>query len=69
MNTGRINNGKIHANITTNDFKDWVGPLKIVIGKFSSRINFEVEKQEGLVDTFIIHGQLNLSKLSGFSES
>ena len=65
LNTGRIDHGKIHTKITTNTIDDWIGPLKIVIGKFSSRLNYEVEKQDGLVDNFIIHGQLHLSKLSG----
>ena len=63
---GLMQNGKIYANITTNNPDDWAGPLKILIGRFGRNITFRVDSEEMLqARYFIIQGQLHKSKLNG----
>ena len=64
LHTGKMYDGKILANVTTFSVDDWIGPVKIVVGKFKTNVTLGVDAVE-LKKHIIVFGQLHKSKLQG----
>ena len=65
LQSGKLKDGKILANVSSHDIDDWIGPIKIQVGRFKTNITVGVDAVE-LQKHIIVFGQLHMSKLNGF---